>query len=118
MAVPPQKLADSLEALKALQERGVVVIRAGNLVRMHRERLRRNGFLQQVIKGWYIPSRPDGTAGEGTAWYASFWAFAAAYLHERFDDDWAPVCRAVLVPPCREPDRTPAARGAVPQGAE
>jgi hypothetical protein len=21
-----------------------------------------NGFLQEVIKGWYIPSRPDGGA--------------------------------------------------------
>jgi hypothetical protein len=41
------------------------------------------------MKGWYIPSRPDDSVGESTAWYASFWAFAAAYLHERFDDDWA-----------------------------
>jgi hypothetical protein len=89
MAVPPQKLADSLQILKALQERGVIAIRARNLARAHRERLQKNGFLQEVMKGWYIPSRPDGTAGESTAWYASFWPFVAAYLHERFDDDWA-----------------------------
>jgi hypothetical protein len=89
MAILPQKLADSLEALKALQERGIVAIRASDLPRMHRERLQKNGFLQAVMKGWYVPSRPDDTAGESTAWYASFWAFAGAYLHERFDDDWA-----------------------------
>lgn len=41
------------------------------------------------MKGWYIPSRSDGTAGESTAWYSAFWAFAGAYLHERFDRDWA-----------------------------
>jgi len=89
MATPPQKLADSLDALKVLQERGVIAIRAKDLSRVHRERLQKNGFLQEVMKGWYIPSRPDGTAGESTAWYASFWAFAGAYLHERFDREWA-----------------------------
>lgn len=89
MATPPQKLANSLDALKGLQERGIVAIRAKDLGRVHRERLQKNGFLQEVMKGWYIPSRPDGTAGESTAWYASFWPFAAAYLNERFDGDWA-----------------------------
>lgn len=89
MAVPPPKLAASLEALKALQKRGVVAIRARDLSRGHRERLQKIGFLQQVMKGWYIPSRPDATAGESTAWYASFWTFAGAYLHERFDGEWA-----------------------------
>ena len=89
MATPPEKLADSLDALKTLQDRGLVAIRAKDLSRVHRERLQKNGFLQEVMKGWYIPSRPDGTAGESTAWYASFWAFAAAYLHERFDGHWA-----------------------------
>jgi hypothetical protein len=40
------------------------------------------------MKGWYIPSRPDETPGDSTAWYASFWDFCAAYLKERFDEDW------------------------------
>jgi len=40
------------------------------------ERLLRNGFLQEVIKGWYIPSRPDEVKRESTAWYASFWRSA------------------------------------------
>ena len=79
MATPQEKLAESLEALKALQERGVVAIRAADLARTHRERLVRNGFLQEVMKGWYIPARPDGPAGESTAWYTSFWAFCAAF---------------------------------------
>jgi len=58
------------------------------MTRIHRERLVKNGFLQEVMKGWYIPSRPDENAGESTAWYASFWNFCAAYLNYRFNNEW------------------------------
>jgi hypothetical protein len=88
MATPQEKLADSLEALSKLQDRGVVAIRAADLSRGHRERLLKNGFLQEVMKGWYIPARPENAAGESTAWYASFWAFCSAYLRERFGSNW------------------------------
>lgn len=88
MARPQERLAKSLDALRMLEDRGMVAIRAGDLSRAHRERLLKNGFLQQVMKGWYIPARPDDTAGESTAWYASFWAFCAAYLRERFGSEW------------------------------
>jgi hypothetical protein len=80
MDSPHKKLAESLEVLRALQERGVVVVRSGDLTRTHRERLVKNGFLRVVMKGWYIPVHPDEVAGESTAWYASFWSFCAVYL--------------------------------------
>ena len=83
-----EKLAQSLEVLRQLQAQGIIAIRSGHLSRTHRERLLKNGFLQEVIKGWYIPSRPDETAGESTAWYTSFWSFCASYLNSRFADDW------------------------------
>lgn len=88
MATPSEKLAQSLEVLKDLQDRGVVAIRAADLTRVHRERLVKNRFLQEVMKGWYIPSRSDEATGESTAWYASFWGFCAAYLEERFGEEW------------------------------
>jgi fido (protein-threonine AMPylation protein) len=88
MATPSEKLAESLGKLKALQAIGTVAIRSADLSRVHRERLLKAGFLQEVMKGWYIPARPDEPAGESTAWYASFWDFCAAYLHERFDVAW------------------------------
>lgn len=88
MAKPSEKLAESLKVLHALQGRGVVAIRAGDLTRTHRERLRQNGFLQEVIKGWYIPARPDEPGGESTAWYASFWSFCAAYLQRLKSKGW------------------------------
>ena len=89
MANPHEKLAESLEALRALQDQGVVAVRSGNLTRTHRERLVKNGFLQEVMKGWYIPSRPNEAAGESTAWYTSFWGFCTAYLQERFGKNWS-----------------------------
>ena len=88
MATPAANLATSLEILKQLQDRGLVAIRASDVTRIHRERLLKNGFIREVMKGWYIPTRPDELAGESTAWYASFWAFCAGYLTERFGSDW------------------------------
>jgi len=88
MATPQEKLAGSLQVLKALQDRDVGAIRSGDLSRTHRERLIRNGFLQEVMKGWYIPSTPNEAQGDTTAWYASFWDFCAAYLSQRFGRAW------------------------------
>src|ERR1039458_9009329 len=89
MATPSEKLAQSLEVLSKLQNAaGAAAIRSRDLSRTHRERLVQNGFLQEVIKGWFIPSRPDEVRGESTAWYASFWRFCAVYLEERFGSDW------------------------------
>lgn len=89
MATPKEKLAESLEALGVLQKRGIVAIRSSELTRTHRERLFKNGFLQEVMKGWYIASRPDEARGESTAWYVSFWDFCAAYLNVRFGEAWS-----------------------------
>lgn len=88
MATPSENLAASLEILKSLQAEGTVAIRANHLSRTHRERLARNGFIREVMKGWYIPASPDEVPGESTAWYTSFWAFCADYLNERFGQDW------------------------------
>ena len=88
MATPQEKLADSLEALKALQDANAVAIRARDLSRTHRERLLKSGFLQEVMKGWYVSASPHDDRGETTAWYASFWDFCASYLTERFGDAW------------------------------
>jgi len=90
MASPSEKLAESLEILHGLQNANrAAAIRARDMTRVHRERLMANGFLQEVIKGWYIPSRPDEKKGESTTWYASFWRFAAVYLETRFGKSWS-----------------------------
>lgn len=89
MATPAEKLAESLQVLHEVQAERGAAIRSKDLSRTHRERLLKNGFIQQVIKGWYVPVRPDGDVGEGTVWYSSYWDFCAVYLNERFGDAWS-----------------------------
>jgi len=88
MAAPHEKLAESLTALHALQKRGRRVIQSSELSRVHRERLLENGFVQEVMKGWLIPSSPGARASDSTPWYASFWEFCARYCDQRFGDRW------------------------------
>ncbi len=89
MAIPPEKLAASLEILETLQTDGKIAIQSADLTRTHRERLLKAGFIKEVMKGWYISSRPDEAAGESTAWYTNFWDFIAQYLTIRFGDAWS-----------------------------
>jgi len=88
MPSPNEKLAESLDVLKELQQGNRRVFRSDDLSRVHRERLVENGFLQEVMKGWLISSSPDTQAGESTPWHASFWEFCARYCDERFGELW------------------------------
>ena len=89
MATPSEKLAKSLEILRTLQdENGHAVIKADELSRTHKDRLLASGFIQEVIKGWFITSRPENPKGDTTSWYTSFWNFAYIYLTSRFEDNW------------------------------
>jgi len=88
--VPPphERLASALGALKDLQEGGLQAIPGPKLSRADREALLRAGFLKEVIRGWYIPRRPDEADGDSTAWYATMREFIADYAQERFGDRW------------------------------
>jgi len=89
MATPSEKLAQSLEILEKFQdEEGFAVIKANEITRTHKDRLVSKGFIQQVINGWYITSRPEAPKGDTTSWYASFWKFAIVYLKSRFSNNW------------------------------
>ena len=88
MAKPNEKLAASLVRLKNLQKGGRRVFRSLELTRVHRERLLKNGFIQEVMKDWLISSNPDASPGDTTSWYASFWEFCVSYCTARFGDAW------------------------------
>lgn len=88
MPTPHEKLAESLAELEKLQVGGKRVFRSEELSRVHRERLLRAGFLQQVVRGWLIASSPGTAPGESTPWFASFWEFCARYCEERFSTEW------------------------------
>ncbi|MDE0394846.1 MAG: Fic family protein [Gammaproteobacteria bacterium] len=88
MATPSEKLGASLAVLERLQDGNRRVFRSRELTRVHRERLIRNGFLREVMKGWLMSSSPDAAPSETTPWFASFWEFCVAYCTARFDEQW------------------------------
>ncbi len=89
MATPQQKLANALEALQELQQdNDVIIINADNLTAPHKKILKDNGFIKEIIKGWYISTRPDEREGDTTSWYMSFWRFVSTYVNSRFGNDW------------------------------
>jgi hypothetical protein len=89
MATPQEKLAQSLEVLKRLQNNlGIAIIKAEAISRVHKERLLKNGFIKEVMKGWYISCNPEERAGDTTSWYASYWQFCEIYLNDKFGEEW------------------------------
>ena len=90
MATVAERLAESLEQLKKIQdvENFVVLHGTDQLSRVHLTRLLSEGWLKEVIKGWYIASRP-GMEGDTTDWYTSYWAFMSKYCASRFGESWS-----------------------------
>ncbi|GAB1473464.1 Fic family protein [Bacteroidota bacterium] len=89
MATLQVRLADSLKELQKLQDmNGFAVIKSTDISRTHLGRLVKNGFIQEVMKGWYISSRPDTAPGDTTNWYTSYWFFISEYSNARFGDEW------------------------------
>ncbi len=88
MPSPNEKLAQSRSQLAALQATGQHVVPSRALSRTHRERLVKAGFLQEVVKGWYLPSRPDEAPGGTAAWFAGMRDFVTGYCNQRFGAAW------------------------------
>lgn len=89
MATAAERLADSLAELKKIQDTDgfVVLCGAEQLGKVHLSRLLKEGWLKEVVKGWYIASRP-GMEGDTTDWYTSYWAFISKYCGKRFGNHW------------------------------
>src|ERR1022692_218541 len=88
MATPAEKLAESLNQLKKIQDKGAIAIKASALSRTHRERLLASGFIQAVYKGWYIAASPETPKGDSTSWYSNYWGFCVQFLRDRFGRNW------------------------------
>lgn len=82
------RLARALRVLQRLQAAGSTVFRSGDFSRLERTALLDNGYLQMVVKGWYIPARPGDRPGDTTPWYASMQQFVAGYCEQRFGTQW------------------------------
>lgn len=74
--------------MKSLQDSGAVVLRSTQLKPAERKSLLDNGFIRQIIKGWYMPTRPGEAHGDTTPWYAAVRNFIREYCKGRFGDEW------------------------------
>ena len=81
-------MAESLEKLIELHDNRIIGIKASDLSRVHRERLVENGFISEVIKGWYISTSNEEGQGDSTSWYVSFWGFCGQFLEDRYGEDY------------------------------
>ncbi len=88
MATYDQKLNGSLARLATLERGGRSVFASPELGRVHRDRLLLAGHLQRIIGGWLLRTRPGLDPADGTAWWAAYWHFCAAYCEARFGPDW------------------------------
>lgn len=89
MATLQENLAKSLKELQNFQNsQGLAIVKSSDISRVHITRLVNNGFLQEVMKGWYISSRPDSIPGDTTNWYTSYWYFVSKYAYSRFEENW------------------------------
>lgn len=88
MPTPREKLAQPLEVLGALQDRGRRVFKSSEFSRTHRERLIQAGYLREMMRGWLISWSPEVREGDMTPFFASFWEFCAAYCDDRFGTKW------------------------------
>ena len=88
MASPKEKLAESLTVFKKLQDQGIIAVKTSELGRVHRERLIEAGYLQEVLKGWFILTPNQERKGDSTTWFTSYWNFCARYLSERFGNEY------------------------------
>ena len=88
MAAPNKLLAKSLTLLADLQKAGKHVVRGTEFPRMDRQRLQKAGFIEEVVRGWYLPSRPDAQSGSSATWFAGMREFIAGYCAERFGANW------------------------------
>jgi hypothetical protein len=88
MATPAEKLAESLKILQVLQDKNIVAIKSEDLSRTHRDRLTANGFIREVIRGWYIAVNPEESKGNSTSWFTSYWAVCSRFLEDRYGEDY------------------------------
>jgi fido (protein-threonine AMPylation protein) len=100
MATAQEKLASSLEKLKIVQDGGRVCAQSSDFSRTDRERLTKNGFLVEIIKGWYLITDPFAAVGDTTSWYSSYWGFTKEYLNSRFAENWCLTAEQSLLFHC------------------
>lgn len=85
----PEVIAAALVRVREIADsRHANIIQSEEISRADRELLLATGWLQEIIRGWYMLVRPDRATGDTTSWYANYWDFIRIYLQHRFADDY------------------------------
>lgn len=80
-------LAAALSRVEKRAQRGIV--KSSDMQRTDRERLQQVGWLQPIMKGWYLLGQSaDAQPGSTTLWYGHFWDFVRYYMNDRFGEDY------------------------------
>lgn len=80
-----KELSEALDrARKIADQNQAEILQFSQISRADRELLIRLGWLQEIIRGWYMLVRPDISTGDSVSWYANFWDFLKVYLESRF----------------------------------
>jgi hypothetical protein len=87
MTTVSNSLTNALSRVRAKADaRNAHIIQSEEISRSDREILLAAGWLQEIIRGWYMLVRPDIATGDTAAWHANFWDFVRIYLNHRFDN--------------------------------
>lgn len=83
-----EKLAEALREAAATRSGNIVNSR--NLKPATRTLLVSEGYLKQIVRGWYLFDADITVekAGESALWYQSIWQFVGQYLQEAYGDDY------------------------------
>ena len=94
MATTKKQMDESIAVLNGIlngpeHNTGRVVHADSLLDATHRRRLREGGFLRWIVDGWYYICCGGGNDySNRTPWFEAYWDFIAAYLNDRYKDDW------------------------------
>ncbi len=79
-----ERIAKALEEARGVSDEGI--ISSDNLSVRSREILTNAGFLERIVRGWYMLVSPE-SSGSSTAWFSVYWPFVRQYMADRFGEN-------------------------------
>ena len=76
-----ERIANALEEAREVSDEGIIL--SERLSSKSREILINAGFLERIVRGWYMLVSPE-SSGSSTAWFSMYWQFLRQYLIQRF----------------------------------
>jgi len=76
-----ERIANALEEARKVSDEGIIL--SERLSPKSREILINAGFLERIVRGWYMLVSPE-SSGSSTPWFSMYWQFLKQYLVQRF----------------------------------